>query len=207
MFYARRTVTKASPDRVDTAIKVIQDQIIPAAQKLPGFMGGYWLADRATGDGLGFTFFDTKEALEASRAAVDQIRTDAAREIGADVVSVDHFEVLANTGEKVHETATHARVAEAGGSADAVEIAARMIKERVIPAVRQLPGFQGGFWLIDRDSHQGTGVTLFDSASSLEASLAPAEKIRSASNEAGARVGEFRDYEIIARALTPARST
>ncbi|WP_077488095.1 hypothetical protein [Sinomonas mesophila] len=207
MFYARRTVTKASPDRLDTAIKVIQDQIIPAAQRIPGFMGGYWLADRATGDGVGFTFFDTKEALETSRAAADQIRTDAAQAIGAEVVSVDHFEVLANTGEKVHETATHARVAEAGGSGDQVETAARRMKENVIPAVRQLPGFQGGFWLIDRDSNQATGVTLFDSASSLEASLAASEKIRSASNEAGAMVGEFRHYEIIARALTPARST
>ena len=119
---------------------------------------------------------------------------------------MDHFEVLANTGEKVHETATHARIAEARGSADA-ETAARQIKENVIPAVRQLPGFQGGFWLIDRGSNQGTGVTLFDSASSLEASLAPSEKIRIASSEAGAMLGEFRNYEIIAKALTPARST
>jgi len=207
MFYARKTVTKASPDSLDTAIKVIQEQLIPAVQGIPGFMGGYWLADRGTGDSVGFTFFDNKEALETSRPAADQLRTDAARAIGADVVSVDHFEVLANTGEKVHETATHARIAEAGGSADAVEAAARQIKENVIPAVRQLPGFQGGFWLIDRDSNQGTGVTLFDSASSLEASLAPAEKIRSASNDAGAKVGEFHHYEIIARALTPTRST
>ena len=103
MFYARRTVTKTSPDSLDTAIKVVQEQVIPAAQGIPGFMGGYWFADRATGDGVGFTFFDTKEALETSRPAADQIRTDAARAAGAEVVSVDHFEVLANTGEKVHE--------------------------------------------------------------------------------------------------------
>lgn len=207
MFYARRTVTKASPDSLDTAIKVVREQVIPAVQGIPGFMGGYWLADRGTGDGVAFTFFDNKEALETSRPAADQIRTGAAQAIGAEVVSVDHFDVLANTGEKVHETATHARIAEAGGSADAVETAARQIKENVIPAARQLPGFQGGFWLINRDSNQATGVTLFDSASSLEASLAPAEKIRNATNDAGAMVGEFRHYEIIARALTPARST
>lgn len=206
MFYARRTVTKASPDSLDTAIKVVQEQVIPAVQGIPGFMGGYWLADRGTGDGVAFTFFDNKEALETSRPAADQIRTGAAQAIGADVVSVDHFDVLANTGEKVHETATHARIAEASGSADAVEIAARQIKENVIPAARELPGFQGGFWLINRDSNQATGVTLFDSASSLEASLAPAEKIRSGINDAGGMVGEFRHYEIIARALTPAKS-
>ena len=64
--YARRTVTKAAPEQAEKAKEVVENSLIPNAKQLPGFAGGYWLIDRATGEALTFTFFDTKENLEAS---------------------------------------------------------------------------------------------------------------------------------------------
>src|SRR5437870_1633863 len=137
MFHARRTKTKVSPDRVDTAVKVIEEQVIPGAQKLPGFVGGYWLLDRSTGEGVGFTFFDSRESLEASQVAADQIRAQATQEIGAEVVGVDLFEVVANTGDRVHRDATHARVIEFGGDGAQLDEGIKRIKENVIPTLHE----------------------------------------------------------------------
>jgi hypothetical protein len=206
--HARKTITKASPDRVDEAKRVVEEQVIPAAEKLPGFLGGYWLADRQTGDGLTVTFFDSRENLDATTQRTDEIRTSATQAIGAEVISVELLEVIANTGDKVHRSATAARVIHFETEPSRVEDGIQNIKENVIPGVTQFAGFQGGFWLLDRGTGKGVGVTLFDTAESLHATDDTARQLRERSVQVtGGKISEPHEYEVIARALTPAGAT
>lgn len=203
--HARRSKTKGSPDAIPKAKQVIEGSAIAKIKDLAGFRGGYWLIDPVTGHGLTFTFFDTKENLEASSAQANQIRTAAVAEIGAEVLAVDEFEVALDTGQKIHRNATHARVAEFEGEASQSDQTISMLKEHVLPNAAKLPGFQGGFWLVDRSSGKGVGVTLFDSAANIAASREAANAIRErASQNIPGTVGEFKEYEVLARAETPA---
>jgi antibiotic biosynthesis monooxygenase (ABM) superfamily enzyme len=203
--YARRTVTKAAPEQAEKAKEVVENSLIPKARQLPGFAGGYWLIDRATGEALTFTFFDTKENLEASAAQAEQLRTGVASEIGATVQEVGGFEVGVDTGQKVHRGATHARVLNFEGDPAAIDQAKQMISERVVPAVRNFPGFLGGFWLFDREAGKGVGVTLFDSAENLKASREAAAGVRAqGQSQTGGRFSEFKEYEVLTKAETPA---
>jgi hypothetical protein len=204
--YARRTVTKAAPEQAEKAKEVMENSLIPKAKQLPGFAGGYWLIDRASGEGLTFTFFDTKENLEASAAQAKEIRAGAASEIGATVQEVGQFEVGVDTGQKVHRGATYARVLNVEGDRETVERAKQMIMERVVPAARNFPGFVGGFWLFDADAGKVVGVTLFDSAENLAASREQAAGLRAQSQAAqpGGKFAEFKEYEVLTRAETPA---
>ena len=93
-----------------TAREYIELGLVSRGRNLPGFSGGYWLMNPATGDGLAFTFFDTVANLEASAAQAGRLRGDASRNIGAEMAAVAHFEVAADTDQKVHRQASHARV-------------------------------------------------------------------------------------------------
>ncbi len=156
MFYARRTRTKRSPDRIEAAVKSTEERIVPALQQMPGFVGAYFLAYRGSGEGVGFTFWEGKEALEASRPPVDRLRTQAAAETGTEVVGVDHFELVLNTGDKIHRSATHALVREFGLDPARLEAGIELAKSNLLPALRELPGFQGGFWVADRTTGKGS---------------------------------------------------
>ena len=48
--FTRLITMEGSPSRVEDAIRLIENDIIPAAKLLPGFTGGYWCADRKTGN-------------------------------------------------------------------------------------------------------------------------------------------------------------
>jgi hypothetical protein len=203
--HARRTKTKAAPETMAKAKQVIEGAVIPASKELRGFKGGYWLADPETGEGIGFTFYDTKENLQASGARANQVRGDAVRDIGADLISVDEFEVVLDTGPKVHHTASHARVVDFEGDPSRIDEAVRLLETNVLPNVRNLPGFQGGFWIIDRANGKGVGVTLFDSSASLAANREAANAIRERTkSQLPGTVGEFREYEVLTRAEAPA---
>ena len=100
--YARRTTVKASPDKAEEARRVIEGTVIPGARQLAGFRGGYWLFDPSAGESVSFTFFDTREHLEGSETAAQQLRTSASGQIGADVTGVERYEVAAQD----HPTST-----------------------------------------------------------------------------------------------------
>ncbi len=80
--FARVTVSQAAPNLSSEAqeriARYIREQIIPNSRKVPGFKGGYWLADRKTGKGLTVTIWDTEQAEQASQAAAAQARQQAA---------------------------------------------------------------------------------------------------------------------------------
>lgn len=205
--HARRTKIKGSPDKVDAARQVIEGTVIPGARDLPGFAGGYWLMDRGTGDAVTVVFFDTEEHLKASAEKAAQMRAGATQQVGAEVVGVHELEIVLDTGKKVHAGATHARYVEfAPGPGKEKEILANL-EQNVLPNVQRLPGFVGGFWAADLDRGEGFGVTLFDSHEHLVASREQVREIAQRSQAMGGAVPKIGEYEILARAETPAAAS
>lgn len=93
--FARVTTVQGRPGAIDDATRVIENDVIPAATVLDGFRGGYWLADRRTGTVLGITLFDTEGDLEVSELAAAKIRSGATDKLGAEVLDVSRYEVIA----------------------------------------------------------------------------------------------------------------
>jgi hypothetical protein len=99
----------------------------------------------------------------------------------------------------VKEDIMFARVTSAQLRPDQVETFVGMVRDQVIPRARNLPGFKGGYWLFDRDSGKGYGITLFESKEALDASEAQANQIREeASRGAGLAIPTFERYEVVA---------
>jgi hypothetical protein len=94
--FARLTTLQGSPDRVDQAIQLTEQRIIPMAKGQPGFKGGYWAVDRSTGRGIAFTLWESQQAEQDSDAAFAQgARDEVAREVAGQIVSIDRYEVFA----------------------------------------------------------------------------------------------------------------
>jgi heme-degrading monooxygenase HmoA len=96
--FARVTSAQLSPGQIETFISMIRDQVIPRAQNLPGFKGGYWLVDRSTGKGIGVTLFESEEALDATEAQANRIREEVSRGAGLPTPSFQRYEVVASVG-------------------------------------------------------------------------------------------------------------
>ncbi len=73
------------------------------------------------------------------------------------------------------------------------------IKEIVIPRTRVFPGFQGGYWLGDREAGKVIGVTMFDSEESLRETDEAAAQIRQqAGSDIEVTFTAIESYEVIA---------
>lgn len=209
MFYARRTRRRESPDHVDIPAQVNEEKLFPLFQQLPGFMGAYWLANRATREADVFTFWESQAAAESSRPTVVALHAQFFNPDPGEVLGRDHFEVVAKTGDKVHRSATHAAVVEWGGDPGQLEAYISAVEQKGLPLLRQDTGFLGGFWLADRKKGGFVSVTLHDSQANLEASE-ERERRQLAEGEGpfpSSYSVEPRHYEIITRVLTMAEKT
>ena len=88
----------------------------------------------------------------------------------------------------------YARVATfEGGDNQAI---AQGLQEKLVPQVRQLEGFRGGYWTTCGDKR--AGVTFFESKKALEDSREGADKLRQQMVEAlGIAPAEFEEFEVI----------
>ncbi len=74
--FARLTIARISPDRIDEFVKRYKESVIPAAKQQKGFQGAQVLFDRKTGNGMAITFWESEEdavANEKNRYYQEQV--------------------------------------------------------------------------------------------------------------------------------------
>ena len=62
-------------------------------EAIEGFSHAYFMVDRESGKGMSITVWETEEALNASAAKADELRSRGAEAGGATIESVEHYEI------------------------------------------------------------------------------------------------------------------
>jgi hypothetical protein len=91
---ARVSTLEGSPEQADEGERYAEENVLPRARQLAGWKGVLSLLDRESGRGKLITFWESAEAMEASAKQANQLRDDSAQAAGADVRSVEPYDVL-----------------------------------------------------------------------------------------------------------------
>jgi heme-degrading monooxygenase HmoA len=92
--HARVTGTQILPGKIDEAIGIYRDSVVPAAKEQKGFKGAYQLVDRSTGKSLSISLWDTDADMlagESSGYLREQVAKFAA--VIAGPPTTEHYEV------------------------------------------------------------------------------------------------------------------
>ena len=95
--HARQTRITGDPSKVDETIEHIRTKVQPALEGADGFKGFSLLVDRETGEFVGTSYFDSREAVEASESAVRAARDQTADVADSEAPQVTFYEVAIDT--------------------------------------------------------------------------------------------------------------
>ena len=84
-------------DKVDEVVGHVESDIVPLYEKSEGFKGFTLLLDRASGQGIGISFWETEEAMKATDELGEDARRTAAEAGGGQDQGTAHFEVAIDT--------------------------------------------------------------------------------------------------------------
>ena len=90
---ARISTFAGDPAKVEEGLRHAVQDVLPDARGIDGWRGIVMMIDRLTGSEKTITLWESREALDASEAAADELRTRAAEEAGQRIVSVERFEI------------------------------------------------------------------------------------------------------------------
>ena len=63
--YASATQIQLLPDKIDEAVRIFENDVLPAVKSFPGLQHFYLLTDAQTGKGYTISVFETEEAASA----------------------------------------------------------------------------------------------------------------------------------------------
>ena len=63
--HVRAVTVQIQPGKMQEAIDVYKDSVVPAAKAQKGFQGAYLMTDASSGKGLSITFWDSEADMEA----------------------------------------------------------------------------------------------------------------------------------------------
>jgi hypothetical protein len=95
--HVRISTIEGDAGKIDDAVVTINEKVLPVLKGIEGFTAVNFLADRSSGRLIGVAFWASESALEASAEAVDPIRTAVANAMGGKVVSIESFELVAQS--------------------------------------------------------------------------------------------------------------
>jgi heme-degrading monooxygenase HmoA len=89
------------PQRIDDALRQLEEQDIPGFREIDGFRGFTVLSDRSSGKVVATSYWDSEEQMRASEDAVKEARQRAADTGGASSeAQVERYEVSLDTFER-----------------------------------------------------------------------------------------------------------
>jgi heme-degrading monooxygenase HmoA len=77
--YARVITAQNQPGKVDEAVQMYRESMLPEARQQPGFKGALMLVDRSTGKGISITLWQTEADAQASGAGSAYLQTQIAK--------------------------------------------------------------------------------------------------------------------------------
>lgn len=95
--YARISTIEGDPNKIDEAVVVLNEKVIPTLKGVKGFTAVNFMADRSTGKLVGVAFWQDQAALEGSAEAVNPMRDEVTEAMGGKVVSVESYELVAQS--------------------------------------------------------------------------------------------------------------
>lgn len=78
---------------VDSMSEIVRVGILPELEQTAGFCSASLLVDRSAGLGCATTVWESRAAMEASRASADEMRSRAADEARGEIVEVHEFDL------------------------------------------------------------------------------------------------------------------
>ncbi len=166
---------------VSQILEGVTQNTIPVLKQQPGYVGAFIVAEPGTEVAGTVTFWQDRQAVEASEAVTAELRAKAgarAAEAGARITETDVFEILMLERTKAPEAGAFIRVNDLSADAARIDQGLAFVRDKVHPAVRNLQGFRSISVSANRESGRTLVGTTWDTLQDLKDSEAAVADLR-----------------------------
>jgi heme-degrading monooxygenase HmoA len=91
--HARMTTMEGSSERLDEGLRQIREDVLPQLHQQDGFKGFIVFNNRQSGKLVGFSLWESEQAMRASEEVGDRTRRESAEVMDDTIAGVERYEV------------------------------------------------------------------------------------------------------------------
>ena len=91
--HARMTTMEGSSERLDEGLREIKEDVLPQLQQQDGFKGFIVFDNRQNGELIGFSLWESEQAMQASEEVGERTRRESAETMSDTIAGVERYEV------------------------------------------------------------------------------------------------------------------
>ena len=93
IMHARLTTMEGSSERLNEGLREIKEDVVPQLQQQDGFRGFVVFDNRQNGKLVGFSLWESEQAMQASEEVGDRTRRESAETMSDTIAGVERYEV------------------------------------------------------------------------------------------------------------------
>jgi hypothetical protein len=182
--FARLAWSRIGTERIDEAVRVYRETILPALRTKTGFLGAVVLADRTGGEGIASSYWQTAETMATSEEIRAASQAITAQTADSEVLEIDRFEILLRDRAAPVRVGSFVRANDFRGvSNEQIEAIVALMRAEAIPLNRGQDGYRALLAMANREAGRILVASVWSSAAAREASDAAQLGIRTKVNE------------------------
>jgi hypothetical protein len=207
--YARVTLVRSDPSKLEAAIANFKETVAPASRKAPGYAGSFLLVNRESGEGAGGTYWDSIEAMNATEQIGQENRRQSAESIGTEILDVDRFEIFLADRKTAPTTPAFLRQTQIYADPAKIQDAIDFVRSSVLAQVASHDGYRTLIGGVNRMTGRLFVTSGWESAAARSASNESLSRQRQeAARVAGAESVRVDEWELaFIEIMPPARDT
>ena len=195
--YARVNDTRLSPDRIDDLVEFLTNKVQPVVMAQPGCRGLAVSSNRSTGRSGIVSYWDDRQTLEASEAAITSLREETVAAVDATISQITIAEVVRARRDRPSQLGMATRSVLLGGAASRIDELLVTYDSENLPRLAAQPGFCGALLLLSRDTDQAASLTIWEDEKALTASESTSAALRDEVTTRGVTIDDVQTGEIV----------
>ena len=188
--HARSTRFNGKPGNIDAGIAFVKNEVGPALDRIDGCRGLSLLVDRASGQCIATSSWESEAAMAASEEQLRPIR-DRGQEIFGGPAQVDAWEIA------VMRRSLHGECCRVTWMEGDVEAMISSFCGVILPRLGQTAGFCSASLLLNRSAGTGCATTTWQSRGAMTASRSAADDMRNQTASAsGGQVVDVHEFDL-----------
>lgn len=204
--YCRVVRTKGDPSKVDQAIRLWTQEILPVIKKQKGFGGATLVGNRKTGEALTVAYWDSEAAMKEAKGEVRPEALKTLAKTGGSIVQDDECEVAVLERFQPPKSGVWVRMTTVQGDPAQQPQAVSNFRERIVPVIKKQSGARTAYFFFNRQTGKTFAGSVWDTQQDLQKSEASISELRAdAINKFGGRDAKTEALEMYyTEILTPA---
>jgi len=189
---------KVDVSKASEGMALWSSKVLPELKKQKGFAGVTVLGDKASGNVVSVSYWDSQSASNEAKANLQTVAKELSDTTGSQIIEDDDCEVEVLERFQPPKSGVFARMTTIQGNPSQVPVGIANFKDNILPVIKKQQGVRTAYLFVNKAAGKSFGGSVFETEADLQKSEANVSALRAAAaTKVEAKTPRVEQFEVL----------